>query len=154
MKTLLKALGIVVAVLLLLVAGFIGVNWAPDVPVAELKARWAQPPSTFIDVSGMSVHLRDEGPRDDALPVVLLHGTSASLHTWEGWARALSPQRRVIRFDMPGFGLTGPSPDNVYTLESYVAFVVAVLDKLGVQRCVLGGNSFGGQISWATAALR
>jgi pimeloyl-ACP methyl ester carboxylesterase len=48
-------------------------------------ARWAVPPSEFIDLDGQLVHLRDVGPRGDGLPLVLLHGTSASLHTWEGW---------------------------------------------------------------------
>jgi pimeloyl-ACP methyl ester carboxylesterase len=56
----------------------------------------------------MQVHVRDEGPRDDPAPIVLLHGTGASLHTWEGWTRQLAHKRRVIRFDLPGFGLTGP----------------------------------------------
>ena len=49
-----------------------------------------------------------------ALPIVLLHGTSASLHTWDGWTDALKGQRRVIRVDLPGFGLTGPMPDGNY----------------------------------------
>ena len=70
-----------------------------------LVARWAPPPSDFIEVKGQIVHIRDEGPRDDALPILLIHGTSASLHTWEGWAKALKTQRRVISFDLPGFGL-------------------------------------------------
>ena len=82
---------------------------------------------------------------------MLLHGTSSSLHTWEGWAQALKDQRRVIRFDLPGFGLTGPSVDNVYTIERYTRFVAAVLDHLGVKRCVLAGNSFGGYVAWATS---
>jgi hypothetical protein len=81
---------------------------APDRPVQTLVARWAPPPSDFVDVKGQIVHLRDQGPRNDPLPIVLIHGTSASLHTWEGWVRALRTQRRVITFDLPGFGLTGP----------------------------------------------
>ena len=139
-----------VAVLVFAVAG-IAATWAPDRSVESLKARWAQPPSQFIDVAGMQVHLRDEGPRDDPVPIVLLHGTSASLHTWDGWTQTLSKTRRVIRFDMPGFGLTGPNSQNDYSIKSYVTFVTAVLDKLGVQRFVLGGNSLGGQIAWETA---
>lgn len=153
MRTLLKVAGGLVVALVVLVGAYIAANWAPDRPVEELKAQWAPPPSQFVDVAGMSAHLRDEGPREDPLPVVLLHGTSASLHTWDGWTQALSARHRVIRFDLPGFGLTGPAPDHVYTLDSYVKFVVAVIDKLGVQRCVLGGNSFGGNIAWATAVL-
>lgn len=127
-------------------------TWAPDQPVDELKSRWARPPSRFIEVNGMQVHLRDEGPHDDPAPIVLLHGTSASLHTWQGWAVALRDRRRVIRFDLPGFGLTGPSRDNDYSLAADVLFVRAVMDKLGVQRFVLAGNSLGGQIAWTAAA--
>ena len=141
---------VLAGVLFFLLAGLI-VSWAPDKPVDTLRARWAAPPSRFLQVQGMSVHLRDEGPADDPLPLVLLHGTSDSLHTWDGWAALLSRQRRVIRFDLPGFGLTGPDPQNDYSIARYVQFVTALLDQLGVQRCVLAGNSLGGQIAWATA---
>ena len=136
---------------LLLVAGFTAMNWAPDRPVSELAARWAEPPSTFIDVAGMRVHVRDEGLRDDPVPIILLHGTSASLHTWDGWVRELEQDRRVIRVDMPGFGLTGPTPDGDYTIAAYVRFATAVLDHFGIEHCVLAGNSFGGWVAWETA---
>ncbi len=137
--------------LLLLLAGFVAVNWAPDRPGSELVARWAQPPSMFIDVAGMRIHVRDEGLRDDPVPIILLHGTSASLHTWDGWVRELESTRRVIRVDMPGFGLTGPAPDGDYTIAAYVRFATAVLDHFGIEHCVLAGNSFGGWVAWETA---
>lgn len=151
MGKILKMMAGLFTMLVFLAGLFVFFSWAPDRPVAVLQARWAPPPSVFVPVMGMNVHLRDEGPRDDAVPIVLLHGTSSSLHTWEGWARALKNQRRVIRFDLPGFGLTGPSADNVYTIERYTRFVAAVLDHMGVQRCVLAGNSFGGYVAWATS---
>jgi pimeloyl-ACP methyl ester carboxylesterase len=151
MKMFVRIMVWLVALLALILAITVTLTWAPDRPVSELQARWAAPPSAFLDVAGMQVHLRDEGPRDDPSPIVLIHGTSASLHTWDGWADALKSKRRVIRFDLPGFGLTGPSPDGAYTTESYVRFVTAVLDKLGVQRCVLAGNSLGGNVAWETA---
>jgi pimeloyl-ACP methyl ester carboxylesterase len=142
---------------LLLVAGALGaafIAWrVPDQPISALRAKWAPPPSQFIAVRGMQVHLRDEGPRDDPVPIVLLHGTGASLHTWDGWTRQLTRERRVIRFDLPGFGLTGPSPDGVYTIESYVDTVLALADTLGVQRFIVAGNSLGGYVAWATAVL-
>jgi len=59
----------------------------------------------------------------------------------------------VVRFDLPGFGLTGPSPDGVYTIESYVDTVLALADALHVQRFIVAGNSLGGYVAWATAAL-
>jgi pimeloyl-ACP methyl ester carboxylesterase len=145
--------GGLLAVLALLVAAFFAATWAPDRPVAALVARWASPPSQFVDIAGMKVHLRDEGPRDDPSPIVLIHGTGSYLQAWEGWVPALRDERRVITFDLPGFGLTGPSPDGDYSLAAGVRFVVALLDTLGVAHCVLGGNSLGGAISWATAVL-
>ncbi|GAB3765455.1 alpha/beta hydrolase [Ramlibacter monticola] len=138
-------------VLVLLGAAGVAVSWAPDVPVDQLKARWAPPPSRFLELDGLQVHYRDEGPRDDAETIVLLHGTSASLHTWEGWARELRPTRRVVRFDLPGFALTGPNRQNDYSTDAYVAFVAAMLDKLQLRRVVLAGNSLGGQIAWSFA---
>lgn len=141
----------IVGVLVLAVAAAVIAFWAPDRPVSELRGRWAPPPSTFVDIAGMNVHMRDEGPRDDPLPIVLLHGTSVSLHTWQGWVGQLKDRRRVIRFDLPGFGLTGPSPSGDYSISAYTRFVRAALDKLGVARCVVAGNSLGGEIAWASA---
>jgi pimeloyl-ACP methyl ester carboxylesterase len=149
--TALLILGGIFAALVLAVAVFVAANWAPEKSVEELKPRWAPPPSTFVEVLGLNVHLRDEGPRDDQSPIVLLHGTGSSLHAWEGWAQALRAKRRVIRYDLAGFGLTGPSPDDVYSLDGDVRLLVAILDKLGVRRCVLGGNSLGGAIAWRAA---
>jgi pimeloyl-ACP methyl ester carboxylesterase len=151
MKLLIRILGVLLlACLVFLVAGLLA-TWAPDRTVQQLSARWAAAPSQFVAVSGMQVHLRDEGPRDDALPIVLLHGTSASLHTWDAWAAALTGQRRVIRFDLPAFGLTGPHPQNDYSIDAYVRLVGSVVDQLGVKNFVLGGNSLGGQIAWNAA---
>src|SRR5271166_6476452 len=130
---------------------YVALNWAPERSVKELRARWGRIPSVFLKVAGMKVHLRDEGPRDDPSPIVLLHGTLSSLHTWEGWAEALKSKRRVIRFDLAGFGLTGPSPDGVYSFHKDISVVVAILDRLDINCCVLGGNSLGGTVSWRTA---
>lgn len=152
MRLFFRSLLFFIAALLVLAAVALVATWAPDQPVEALKPRWAQPPSQFIAIDGMQVHLRDEGPRGDPLPIVLIHGTSASLHTWEGWAAALRGQRRVIRFDLPGFALTGPNRQDDYSVEAYVSFVTQLVDQLGLQRFVLAGNSLGGQVAWATAA--
>jgi pimeloyl-ACP methyl ester carboxylesterase len=152
MKLLARSLLLVLAGALFFGVVGVVISWAPDVPLDELKVRWAPPPSRFIEVNLQEVHLRDEGPHDDPAPIVLLHGTSASLHTWDGWAQALRTQRRVIRFDLPGFGLTGPNRQGDYSIDRYVLFVRSAMDKLGVQRFVLAGNSLGGQIAWSAAA--
>lgn len=139
--------------LLLLLSAFgFAASKAPDRSLESLVARWAPPPSDFIDLDGQLVHLRDVGPRDDPQPLVLIHGTSASLHTWQGWAEELQKTRRVITFDLPGFGLTGPAASNDYSDEAYLRFVKALLDRLALKRVILGGNSLGGQLAWEFAA--
>ena len=154
MKSLLpKLLGL----LLLATAIAMALSRAPDRPAQSLVARWGAPPSTFIEVNGMAVHVRDVGPRDDTTPIVLIHGTGASLHTWEGWVQALQGRRRVITFDLPGFGLTGPfagryTPDD-YGGDTYARFVLDLLDTLKVSRAVLGGNSLGGEVAWRVAVM-
>lgn len=117
----------------------------PDLPLEELLPRYATGASQFREVQGIQTHYRDQG---QGLPIVLLHGMASSLHTWEGWVTALQPQYRVISIDMPGWGLTGPDPQKRYRIEDQVAFLAAFLDSLGIQKCVLGGNSMGGWFSW------
>ena len=149
-----KALALrAVGLLLILSAIAVALSRAPDRPVETLVARWAPPPSDFVDLDGQLVHLRDVGPRGDPLPIVLIHGTSASLHTWEGWVASLQGQRRVITFDLPGFGLTGPSASGDYRGDTYARFVLALLDHLRVERAVIGGNSLGGEVAWRVAVL-
>lgn len=75
-----------------------------DIPAEELKAKYTTPSSSFISVDGANLHYRDEG---QGPAILLLHGTAASLNTWDGWATELSKSHRVLRLDLPGFGLTG-----------------------------------------------
>lgn len=140
-------------VLALVLAGAVAWSWEPDRQLGELVARWAPEPSRFIELDGMQVHIRDTGPRNDPTPIVLLHGMSSSLHSFEGWQGALQGERRVISVDLPGFGLTGPSPQGDYRIEVYTRFILRLLDTLEVKRVVLAGNALGGEIAWQTALL-
>lgn len=123
-------------------------NYRANIPVETLKAKYANAASRFVEVDGMSVHYRDEGPSTDSVPLVLLHGTGASLLTWDGWATDLTKDHRVIRLDLPAYGLTGPNAANNYSMAYYAQFLRAFLTKIGVSRCDLGGNSLGGGIAW------
>jgi pimeloyl-ACP methyl ester carboxylesterase len=151
MKTLLKVL--IGLVILIVVAGGVGIilTWAPDRSTEELKARWAQPPSKFLDLQGLNVHYREVGPADDLIPIVLIHGLSSSLHTWEGWVETLKIEHRVISVDLPGSGLTGPAPKNEYSIEADTQFIIRFLNAIGVHLCILAGNSRGGEIAWHVA---
>ncbi len=90
---------------------------AGDIPYATLEAKYASPASQYADLpGGVRVHYRDEGPRQAARTLVLIHGFSASLHAWEPWVERLSKDYRVVTLDLPGHGLTrapgdyAPSP--------------------------------------------
>ena len=116
--------------------------YAPDKPRAELEAAY---PGEYRMVDGVRLRLRDTGPRD-APAVILLHGFGASLDTWEPWAQALSARYRVIRFDLPGFGLTGPDPTGDYSDAREIKILNDLMDQLGVARASLVGHSLGGRI--------
>jgi pimeloyl-ACP methyl ester carboxylesterase len=141
MKKILYATG---AVLLIIILANL-TQYHADIPLDELKPAFAPAPSKFMMMDGATVHYRDEGK---GFPVVLVHGMSSSLHTWQGWTDILSKQYRVIRFDLPGFGLTGPNANNDYSIEYYENFVQRFLDSLGVTECYMAGNSLGGFITW------
>jgi pimeloyl-ACP methyl ester carboxylesterase len=140
----------VLALIALLVIAFL-IFRTPDTDAAEMRAKYGGAPSQFVDIGdGVTVHLRDEGPKD-APAILLLHGSNADLHTWEPWVAALTSQYRVIRFDQVGHGLTGPDPAHDYSRANYVADVLAVADKLGLERFIIGGNSMGGKHALAFA---
>ena len=138
------------ALVALLVIAFL-IFRTPDTDAAEMRAKYGGPPSQFVAIGeGVTVHLRDEGPKQ-APALILLHGSNADLHTWEPWVQALKAKYRVIRFDQVGHGLTGPDPKDDYSRANYVAHVGAVADKLGLKQFILGGNSMGGKHALAYA---
>jgi pimeloyl-ACP methyl ester carboxylesterase len=129
----------------------------PEVPAANLAAKYGQPPSQFLKLPGGTVaHYRDypaatgdKIKNDDAPILVLLHGSNASLHTWEPWAQRLRPTMRVVSVDLPGHGLTGATAEGDYSTEGMVAFVDSFTRTLGIERpFVLAGNSMGGNVTW------
>jgi pimeloyl-ACP methyl ester carboxylesterase len=127
--------------------------WTPDRPRGALEARYLAAPGDMMDVAGTRLHVRQSG-QADAPAVILLHGFGASLHSWEPWAEALSATHRVIRFDIPGFGLSPPDPGSDYSLARDIAVLEGLMDRLGLARAALVGHSMGGKIAWHFAAKR
>ncbi len=120
-----------------------------DIDAETLKERYTDSQSQFISIDGLEVHFKDEGT---GFPIVLIHGTSASLHTWDAWTKKLIENYRVIRMDLPAFGLTGANKKNTYDLESYNQFLESFMEKVGVSEFALAGNSLGGSIAWHYAS--
>jgi pimeloyl-ACP methyl ester carboxylesterase len=140
-------------VLLAIVVGA-ALTWlyTPDKWRADLEAEYARPPSQFIEIAGIRLHLRDTGPKS-APALIFLHGFGSSLQTWDDWAHDLEADHRVIRYDLPGFGLTGADPTADYSDRRSIAVLLALMDRLGVARATVVGNSMGGRIAWTFAAL-
>ena len=135
-------------VTILIAGAFLMSSCDSDIPVAQLKVKYQKANSEFIDIDGVSVHYIMEGRMDDSLPIVFIHGTSASLHTWDTLSSLLKTNKKIIRFDLPAFGLTGPNRLNQYSFNFYNQFLDQLLLKLNVTQCIVAGNSLGGSIAW------
>ena len=148
MNYLTKKLTVILSLTLLFIIAVIIMFGHRDIPLNELKIKYANSSSSFIAVNGMDVHFRDEGLQTDTIPIVLIHGTGASLHTFNAWSDRLKKSHRIIRMDLPAYGLTGPFPDGNYTMAHYTTFLKDFLTALNIKQCVLAGNSLGGAIAW------
>jgi pimeloyl-ACP methyl ester carboxylesterase len=137
----LKQLIILLSLLLLVLYGPI----YNDISVSDLKTIYANEHSQFIEIDGMQVHYKDEGK---GFPIVLIHGTASSLHTWDAWTTELIKTNRVIRMDLPAFGITGPNATADYSIQAYTRFLHTFLNKIQVDSFYLSGNSLGGNIAW------
>ncbi|CAM3096465.1 alpha/beta fold hydrolase [Flavobacterium frigoris] len=148
MKYLTKSFKIILSFAALIIIGIIVFFGHRDIPLNELKAKYTNTASSFIAVDRMDVHFRDEGDQTDTIPIVLIHGTASSLHTFDTWTDSLKKSNRVIRMDLPAYGLTGPFPDRNYSMAHYTQFLKNFLTALKIKQCVLAGNSLGGEIAW------
>ena len=131
-----------------IIFGIVLVFWSlisPDIPLSELTKKYTNVNSKFVNIQGMNIHYRDEG---EGPVYVLLHGTAASLHTWDKWTKELSKNFRVIRLDLPAYGLTGPHPLKKYQLDDYRIFLEEFFNKLELNEFMIAGNSLGGAIAW------
>lgn len=141
-----KFLTIVVGLIIALAAAVWAVS-TPDIPRSALEVKYATPPSQFLNLpDGARAHVRDSGPRD-APVLILVHGSNASLFTWEPWVARLDNTFRVVTFDLPGHGLTGAVPNRDYSQEGMVKFTLEVADKLGIKKFAIAGNSMGGGVA-------
>ncbi|WOK06374.1 alpha/beta hydrolase [Imperialibacter roseus] len=116
-----------------------------DLSLEDLSIKYAGRTSRFVKIDGQPIHYKSEGK---GFPIILLHGTASSLQTWDKWSQELSQYYQVVRIDLPGFGLTGPFPDNDYSMKHYSEFLEKFISTVGLGRCYIAGNSLGGEIAW------
>lgn len=146
---LLRILGalILIAVALVTVLAFLMQPAGLD----QAREDWMTDEDRLVQAAGQTWRVRESGPQD-APALVLIHGFSHSLETFEPVSDQLDADWRIIRFDLPGHGLTGARADGVYTVDATVEQVSALLDAIAPERFVIGGSSLGGLVSWRYAA--
>ena len=116
-----------------------------EIPLQILQQKYETPESKYVLINGTSIHYLDQGK---GTVIVALHGIVDSLHTWDEWATKMIPHYRIVRMDIPGFGLTGPVREGEYSKEMFTGFLNAFLTELKIDQCILVGNSLGGAIAW------
>lgn len=140
--------GLIRSALLLALVWWISQNWYGDIDKETLRKRYALEGSRFINVGGIETHVRELGAGE---PVLLIHDAGSTLHTWDRWTREMSDSYRVISFDLPGYGLTGPHPRGSYSDFMYAGFIDELARELGLTRFAIAGNGMGARIAWFCA---
>ena len=120
----------------------------------QLVAKYADPDSKFVVLEGrdgIRVHYKDEG---SGPAVLLVHSSSGDLNDWDGWVQVLRNDYRVVRLDLPSFGLTGTVPSGNYSVDRYLSLVDALMDHVGIEQFAIVGTSYGGLVAFRYAATR
>jgi pimeloyl-ACP methyl ester carboxylesterase len=113
----------------------------PRLSLQQLRELYRSPLDQVLDVDGVQVYYRDEG-RGPAL--LLIHGSQSTMRTWDELAKRLSRRFRVVRYDVPPNGLSGPVPDAVVGRLRASDVPARILAKLGISKASVVGVSSGG----------
>jgi pimeloyl-ACP methyl ester carboxylesterase len=147
-RKLLRWTGGIIAGILLVIIVLVMTWYHADIPVNALEGTYFTPESSYIQVGDSKVHVRQRG---SGPTLFLIHGSFASLHTWDGWESELMKSYKTISMDLPGHGLTGPNASKTYSTDDYEKLVIALADILHVDTFYVAGNSMGGNVAWKIA---
>lgn len=151
-----KAIKVLVGIVVLAVVGILAFHVLRTdhrMTTEEAKATLWTPHSEMIQWDGQNVHVLQQG---QGTPVFLVHGLGGNSREFDELAEILQADHRVVRFDLPGFGLSdipkyeGTHPD---VIDIYTRFMDQMFEQYGGDSLILVGNSLGGMISW-NAAVR
>ncbi len=131
-----------------------GPESAGTITYEEIVARYADPDSRFVVLEGndgIRVHYKDQG---SGPAVLLVHSSTGDLKDYDGWVEILGDDYRVVRFDLPAFGLTGPVPSGNYSIDRFLTLVDSLMDHLKIDRFAIAGTSYGGLVAFRYAGTR
>lgn len=103
----------------------------------------------FVTLRGLRIHYREYG--EGGRPIVLLHGVASNARIWLTTGPLLAERFRVFALDQRGHG-ESDKPDDGYDFPSVVGDVEAFIDSLGLERPVIAGHSWGGNVALEFAA--
>lgn len=125
----------------------------PYLTVAELRKLYADGQSRYVTIGGLKIHYKDEGPRN--APVLLMvHGSESSLRTWDVITQKLKGRYRVVRVDLPSYGLSDGPTDEALKVLVPTDVPIGLLDHLKVKKVTFVGVSSGGTMGMYLAARR
>ncbi len=128
---------------------------SPWLSLNQLKAKYQDSQSRYAMIAGLKIHYKDEGlKRADAPVLLLVHGSSSTLKTWDAMVPLLKAHYRVIRYDVPGLGLSDDVPDAAIAATTPAEIAEGLLTRLGVKKATVVGVSSGGTLGVFLAAKR
>jgi pimeloyl-ACP methyl ester carboxylesterase len=146
-----KILIAIVLILILVPLGWAFLRPSTIIPHETAKKRFAVENSKFVNWRGAEIHYIDEG---EGIPLVMIHGYGGSHRNFRKIAEILKKDFRVIRVDLPGFGLSQfpeSYKNSTNLIQLYRDYMTFVLDTLQLDSVYLMGNSMGGWMAWETA---
>ena len=111
---------------------------------AEVKAKYAAPPSFFVRVDGVDLHVREDG---HGPTVVMLHGSILNLHEWDPVVDRLKSRYRIVRVDWPPYGVSRPDPTGVYTTRRASDLLAGLVDRLELKHFAVVSTSNGANVA-------
>lgn len=137
-------------VVLLVIAAILAAMAILNMVLAALAERRHPPTGSFMEVNGARLHYSDRGTGQ---PVLLLHGNAVTGDDYNtsGVAEQLVGSYRVLIFDRPGFGYSARPRGRVWTAGQQADLIHAAMGRLGVERAVVVGHSWGTLVALALA---
>ncbi|MDE0454641.1 MAG: alpha/beta hydrolase [Gammaproteobacteria bacterium] len=122
---------------------------AQRLTLEALRQKYADPNGQLVEIGGVEVYYKDQG---EGPAILMIHGSRSTLRTWNRVAPELLDRYRVIRYDLPPNGLSGPVSDEAADRLEPASFAAGLLDHLGVEQVTCVGVSNGGTTCMYLAA--
>jgi pimeloyl-ACP methyl ester carboxylesterase len=149
-----KRLALVAALALGVSSAKAATDVTPDVRTItheQIEKAYATADSRFVSIDGVTLHYNDQG---HGPAVLLIHGSMGDTIDWDGWVEVLSPTYRVVRVDLPGFGLSGEISNGNYSIDRTLSLIDGLMDTLDAEKFAIVGVSYGGPVAFRYAATR